>query len=228
VKRAASVAAILILVLAGTAAFAACPGACARPVGVQCPQPCAAPCPQPCPKPCPQACPKPCPATCCPASVPASIGAGPDLAGLECPDFDPAYARKLYEQNATIIAVTEFGGQRASNGNLRDISGEIRDRLMGANQKLAAFYGGCGCLTADPSRAQAIIADLYKETGQCFDVAYAKTLSALVKQSQAADEQAGVKAVNGQMKQQAQFMSDKDSDWAFRLDRWVTDHGYTA
>ena len=111
-KRAASVAAILILVLAGTAAFAACPGACARPVGVQCPQPCAAPCPQPCPKPCPQACPKPCPATCCPASVPASIGAGPDLAGLECPDFDPAYARKLYEQNATIIAVTEFGGQR--------------------------------------------------------------------------------------------------------------------
>jgi hypothetical protein len=240
VKRAASLAAILILALAATSAWAACPGACPKPAQVQCPQPCPQPvqCPQPCPQPvveCPKPCPPPvqCPAPCpppCPASVPASIGAGPagDLAGLQCPDFDPAYIRKVYQQNATIIAVTEFGMARAYNGNLRDISGEIRNRLVGANQKLAMFYQGCGCLTADPAEAQATIADLCNQSGPCFDVAYAKTLSALVKQSQAADELGAASLVNCQLKQQAQFMTGKECDWAFRLDRWVTDHGYTA
>jgi hypothetical protein len=131
----------------------------------------------------------------------------------------------MYEQNATIIAVTEYGRGRTTNDNLRDISGEIHDRLVGANAKIAAAFAGCGCLTADLARAQAIIADLCGE--KCFDMAYAKTLSALVKQSQAADEIGGTKAVNPVLNQQAQFMTENESDWAFRLDRWVTDHGYT-
>ncbi|MCL5103826.1 MAG: hypothetical protein M1133_06885 [Armatimonadetes bacterium] len=156
------------------------------------------------------------------------MGAGPALAGLECPDFDPAYARGIYSQYATIIAVTDFGMQRVTDKNLRNISGEIRDRLTSANQKLAVAYSSCGCLTADTTRAQAIIADLCKETASCFDVTYAKTLSALIKQATPADELAGTKSLNSAMKDQAQFMTGVESDWAMRLDRWVTDHGYTA
>ena len=148
------------------------------------------------------------------------------MGGLECPDFDPAYAQRVYEQNATIVAVTEFGRGRTTNDNLRDISGEIHDRLVGANAKITAAYASCGCLTADLTRAQEIIAQLCNE--QCFDAAYAKTLSALVKQSQAADGLAGTRAVNTTLQQQARFMTDRESDWAFRLDRWVSDHGYIA
>ena len=223
-KYATSVALVFILVLAGAAVWAQCPGSCAEPVKVQCPAACPEPvaqCPQPCPQPCPQAC--------CPATIPAAVGAGPagELAGLQCPDFDPAYTKRVFEQNATIIAVAEFGMQRASNSNLRDISGDIRSRLMGANAKLAGVFAACGCLTADNTRAQAIIAELCSQSGECFDVAYAKTLSALVKQSQCADELGGARAVNPVLRQQAQFMARNESNWAFRLDRWTTDHGYT-
>ena len=149
------------------------------------------------------------------------------LATLDCPNFDPAYARGVYDQYATIIAVTEFGMQRVTDKNLRGISGEIRGRLIGANQKLAVAFSGCGALTADATKAQAIISELCKESANCFDVTYAKTLSALVKQAQGADELAATKSMNSTIKDQAQFMTGVESDWAMRLDRWVTDHDYT-
>ena len=207
----------ILFFLAGTAVWAGCPGACP------------APCPTPCPKPCPEPCPTPCPPKCpCPVAVPAGVGSGPAgvLAGLECPQFDPAYAQKMYEQNSVIIAVTEFGGQRATDKNLRNVSGEINRYMTSANGKLAGWFGSCAPMGADCPRAQAIIAQLSNECGECFDVAYAKTLSTLLKQSNCAEELGNVKSVTEPMKQQAGFLAKKDANWTFRLDRWVTDHGY--
>jgi hypothetical protein len=233
VKYAASTALLVIMLLAGTAVWAQCPTACPEQVQAPCPQPCPAPvtvCPQPCPAPV-QACPQPCPQTVCCPGVPAAVGAGPcpDLSTLQCPDFDPAYARTINEQYSTIIAVTEVGMQRATDRNLRDISREIHDRMMSANSKLAMGFGygtQCGppCPLVDTSRAQAIIASLCG-AGPCFDVTYAQTLSALVKQAQTSDELAGTRATNPAIRQQSQFMTGLESNWSMRLDRWVTDHG---
>lgn len=193
---------VMIMVLVGSAVWAACPGTCPQPVQ--------------------------CPKICCEASIPAAIGMGPqgDLMGIGCPDFDPAYIQRVFQQNATIIAVTEFGMQRATNGNLRDISREINGQLVSANQKMMPAYAGCGCLTADQTQAQAIISQLCGSSGECFDVTYAKTLSALLQQSKAADDLAITKAGDLRLQQQAQFMSAKENGWVFRLDRWVTDHAY--
>lgn len=204
---------LFIMILAASAAWAQCP--------VQCP----APCPvvqQPCPQECPQACP-------CPAAVPSAIGAGPaaDLQCLECPNFDPAYASKMFAQNSVIIAVTQYGMQRVSNDNLRDISGEINGYLSSANSKLQGWYGVAACgaqVTPDCDRAQAIIAELSSQPASCFDAVYATTLSQLIKQSNAADTIAGSRAVTSDMQKQAQFLSAKESDWSMRLDRWVSDH----
>ncbi len=205
-KYAASTLMVMIMMLIGSAVWAACPETC------------------------PGTCPEPvqCPKTCCEASIPAAIGMGPqgDLMGIGCPDFDPAYIKRVFQQNATIIAVTEYGMQQAANRNLQNISYEINGRLVSANQKLISAYAGCGCLTADKSQADAIIAELCGITGNCFDVTYAKTLSALLRQSKDADDLAITKAGDLRLQQQAQFMSGKENDWVFRLDRWVTDHGY--
>lgn len=219
-KYATLAAMLIILVLAATGAWAQCTTEC-----TQCPQPCPTQCPQPCPQPCPTQCPAQ-----CPASVPASIGAGPqaDLEGVQCPDFDPAYMSKVYDQNATIIAVTNYGMQRAGDKNLRNISAEINERLVSANNKLETLYAGCGCLTSDMTKANTIIADLNKECGTCFDVTYAKTLSALVKQLQAADGLVCARSANSQLVQYSRTMSAKEADWAMRLDRWVMDHGYQS
>lgn len=206
---------ILILVLAASAVWAQCPNV------FQCPMPC--PIPQ-------QACSVcSCP---CPAAVPAAMGAGPAV-GLEClgcPDFDAAYASRMYAQNSVIIAVTQFGMTRASNDNLRDISGEINGYLTSANGKLQAWYGAVACSAASPdcARANAIIAQLAATPANCFDGVYASTLSQLLQQSNAADSIAATKAVTAPMRQQAQFLSGKEADWTMRLNRWVSDHGATT
>lgn len=225
---------MLLLLVVGTASWAACPGGCpiTRPAQIQCPVAC--PAPVACPKPCPTACPKPCPAPVCPScpGVPAAIGAGPALGleGLQCPAFDPAYAQSMFEQNSVIIAVTEYGARTAQDRNLRAISREINGYLKSANNKLAGMYGtvGCGPLTTDCPRAEAIIAELSSQDCKCFDVVYARTLSELLKQNAAADSLGRVNAVTPGMKQQAAFLSGKEANWTFRLDRWVADKGYTA
>jgi len=203
----------VILILAASVAWAQCP--------IACPQPCPI-AQQPCPEACPQACP-------CPASVPAAMGAGP-AAGLQCincPDFDAAYASRMYAQNSVIIAVTEFGMQRANDSNLRDISGEINGYLTSANGKLQGWYGviACGPVSPNCAEAQAIIAELSAQPASCFDAVYARTLSQLLNQSNAADTLAGTRLVTTPMREQAQFLAGKGADWSFRLDRWVGDHG---
>jgi len=133
----------------------------------------------------------------------------------------------MYAQNSVIIAVTEFGMQRANNHNLRDISGEINGYLTSANAKLQAWYGAVACASASPdcARAQAIIAELCATPASCFDAVYARTLSQLLTQSNAADTLGGDRTVTRPMREQAQFLSAKEADWAFRLDRWVSEHG---
>jgi hypothetical protein len=159
------------------------------------------------------------------------MGAGP-AAALPCDEcaFDAAYAGSMYAQNSVIIAVTQYGMQRAGNGNLRDISYDINSYLTSANSKLQAWYGvvACGAASPDCGKAQAIIAELSNQPASCFDAVYARTLSELLRQSNAADSIGGTRAVTPKMRQQAQFMSRNEADWAFRLDRWVSDHGSTT
>ena len=113
------------------------------------------------------------------------------------------------------------------DGNLRDISGEINGYLTSANNKLQSWYGvmSCGVASPDCAKAQAIINQLAATPASCFDAVYAQTLSQLLHQSQSADVVGGQRSLTPDMRQQAQFLSGKEADWAFRLDRWVTDHG---
>lgn len=212
--------AFVVLLLAAPAAWAQCPTCFTQPAQVQCPTPCPVPCATP--QLCPQAC--ACP---CPAAVPASMGAGP-AAMLPCDTcaFDAAYAGSMYAQNSVVIAVTQYGTQRVSNGNLRDISSEINGYLTSANNKLQSWYGVVACGVASPNcaEADAILAQLASTPANCFDAVYAKTLSQLLQQSTSADAIGGQRSLTPQMRQQAQFMSRRSADWAFRLDRWVTDH----
>lgn len=223
-----------ILVIAASAVWAQGCATCGQIPQVQCPscvqttQCCPQTCPEPCPTPCPTPC--PCPQACCPcpAAVPASMGAGP-AANLQCLNacnFDATYASNMYAHNSVIIAVTEYGMQRASDRNLRDISGEINRYLTSANEKLQGWYGPAACtpLSADCAKAQAIINELSCIPANCFDAAYAKTLSQLLCQSANANSIGGTQALSPQMKQQAQFLTGKEADWTMRLNRWVTDH----
>ena len=212
-----------ILLMAATAVWAQCPTCFSEPVQAPC-----LTCPAPCPL--PQACPQAC-ACPCPAAVPAAIGAGP-AAFLPCDtcEFDRVYAGSMYAQNSVVIAVTQYGGQRARDGNLRDISGEIHEYLTSANSKLQSWYGVVACSIASPdcARADAIIAQLAATPASCFDAVYAKTLSQLLQQSDDADAIGGQRALTPQMRQQAQFLTGKEANWAFRLDRWVADNGATT
>ena len=160
------------------------------------------------------------------------MGAGPavGLDSLDCPDFDPAYACKMYAQNSVIIAVTAYGAKRATDGNLRAISREINAYLTSANGKLQAWYGAVACGTASPdcAEAEAIISQLATVPANCFDAVYAKTLSQLVHQSYAADVIGGQQAITAPMRQQAQFLSGKEANWGMRLDRWVAQHPATT
>lgn len=218
--------AAVLLVVAASAVYAEC-GACnvvvpaPAPVAV-CPAPCPVACPQPCPQPCPQVC--PCPAT----AVPAALGAGPaSLLPCDTCAFDPAYASAMFAQNSVILAVTQYGMTRANDGNLRDISGEINGYLTSANNKLQNWYGSMACAVASPdcAKAQAIIDQLAATPANCFNAVYATTLAALLRQSNTADSIGGTRALAPPMRQQAQFLSRKSADWAFRLDRWVAENG---
>ena len=159
------------------------------------------------------------------------MGAGPaSLLPCESCGFDAAYAGSMYSQNSVIIAVTQYGMQRTSDGNLRDISSEINGYLTSANSKLQAWYGVVACSAAAPdcARADAIIAQLAATPASCFNAVYARTLSELLRQSYNADSIGATRAVTPPMRQQAQFLSRKGADWTFRLDRWVSDHGATT
>lgn len=163
---------------------------------------------------------------CCQVAVPGAIGAGPafQLQGLQCPEFDTAYAQKIIEQNNLVIAVTEVGMQRACDRNLRNLSGDIRARLMAANNKIVTRFGVCPPLPTDSARVQAILASLCAQ-GDCFDIAYARTLSELVKQSSAANTLACSRAVDPTLQRQGGFMAEQEAGWAFRLDRWTQAQG---
>lgn len=216
-----------VLLLATSAVWAGCNSCVPRTVQVQ--QPCPVPCPQPVAQPCPQPCPPPCPVVCpCPTAVPASVGAGPAalISTLDCPEFDASYASSVFAQNSIIIAVTQYGAQRAQNGNLRDISREIHGYMTSANNKLQGWYGVIACATASPdcARAEAILAQLAAVPDDCFDAVYARTLSELIGQNHAANQLASTRTATVQMRQQAQFLTAKEDDWQMRLDRWVNDH----
>jgi hypothetical protein len=234
VKYASSIAMLFIMVLAGSALWASC--GCAVPTTTTYVAPVTTcPCPAPpvmtqtlCPtNTCPQVCPPPpCPNACCGAAVPGAVGAGPApcLQALQCPDFDPAYARSIIEQNNVIIAVAEVGMRQATDRNLRNLSGDIRQRLINANNKIVERYNICPPLPCDTARAQAIIAGLGAQC-ECFDMAYAKTLSELLKQSNAANTLAAQRAVDPTLQRQGGFMAAHEADWSFRLDRWVAGGG---
>lgn len=198
-----------------------------------------------CPAPCPTACPAPCAPTCpvtqlselpaqcpCPCPTPGAIGAGPgpELSGLACADFDSAYSGKLYNQNSTVIALTGEGIQRASDRNLRDISGEIRTRLTSENLKLRDWHErmSCDTIQVDLMKAQAVIDSLKAPMGQCFDVAYAQTLIGLLEQSRAAHVMAAESSALPEMRQQAEFVTRYTDNWIFRLQRWVNEKGQVA
>jgi hypothetical protein len=134
---------------------------------------------------------------------------------------------KKYQQNTTIIAVATQGIQRATDKNLRDISGEIRTRLTSENNKLAAWYAGMGMGTipVDYSKTQIVVNSLAAANGGCFDILYAQTLSGLLQQAKCADDIAAQKSALPEMKQQAEFMSGVNGDYIFRLNRWLTDRG---
>jgi hypothetical protein len=146
------------------------------------------------------------------------------LQALQCPEFDAAYAQSIIEQNNVIIAVTEVGMQRASDRNLRNLSGDIRARLMAANDKTATRFGVCAPLPTNSAKTQGILAGLCAQ-GECFDVVYARTLSELVRQSGAANTLAASRAANATLNRQGGFMAGLESDWGSRLDRWVVAHG---
>ena len=57
------------------------------------------------------------------------------------------------------------------------------------------WFGCCAPMAGDCPRVQAIIAELSTQCGKCFDVAYAATLAALLKQSNCAEEIGKMKAV---------------------------------
>jgi hypothetical protein len=209
----------VMLILAAAVVWAQCPVACQQPV--QCPTPCPVQCPQPCPQPCPQECP---PVCTCPSAVAAAMGAGPaaDLQGLECPNFDPAYIGKMVNQYTKIANVTAYGAQYATDSNLRAISREINGYMTSATAKL---QGGFGCLTCpvavDCNAGQDIISQLPCD---CFNQVYATTLAQMLTQAQNADTIAAAKSTCPGLRQQAQFLSGKESNWIFRLNRWVGDH----
>jgi hypothetical protein len=133
----------------------------------------------------------------------------------------------MFAQNSVIIAVTQYGMTRASDSNLRDISGEINGYLTSANNKLQNWYGTVACSVASPdcARAQAIIDQLAATPDNCFNAVYARTLSELLRQSNAANVAGGQRALTPAMRQQAQFLSRREADWAFRLDRWANERG---
>lgn len=237
----------LLFALGATAAWAQCPPepVCPAPV-VTCPAP-APVCPPAgpvCPAPEP-VCPAPvveCPPRCCPTQMttptaqcpcptanPAAWGAGPagDLTGLECQDFDKAYIERMYNLNSTIIALTGEGIQRTTDRNLRDISGEIRTTKTEENIRLASWYSqmGYGTIPVNFERTQAVIGSLNEPMGACFDVAYAQTLSGLLKQSRDANGLAAGQGAFGELMAQANTAGSRDSNYVFRLDRWVTEHG---
>ncbi|MCE5323520.1 hypothetical protein LLG46_09440 [bacterium] len=213
----------VMLIFAASVVWAQCP-TCVQPQAVQCPT-----CVQPQVK-CIQCCPspQPCPKVCgcpCPSAVPAAMGAGPaaDLQCLECPNFDPAYAQKMFGQYTTIAAVTAYGAQHANNSNLRAISREINGYMNSAASKLQGYYYGLTCsrLSVDCGAGQDIIAQFPCE---CFDGVYATTLSQLLSQARAADTLGSTRAVTPGMRQQAQFLTSKEGNWIFRLNRWVGDN----
>ena len=132
----------------------------------------------------------------------------------------------MYAQNSVILTVTEYGMQRANDRNLRNISGEIYDYVGSANTKLNTWYGQMACVEATPdcARAQMIINELAATPDSCFDAVYAKTLSELLRQSNTANTMGATQTVTPQMREQAQFLAEKEENWAFRLDRWVEEH----
>ena len=224
---------VLLLAFAGTAVMAQCP-----------PEPCPKPavCPPPCPKPepCPKVvvCPEPCPETqlcppeaqCpCPEAKPGALGAGPGpaLLDLKCEAFDKGYAQKMYEQNTAVIAVATQGIQRATDRNLRDISGEIRTKRTSENIKLAAWYGqmGFGTVPVNYQRVQTIVDSLAEPMGACFDVAYTKTLLGLLCQSKGANELAVERATIPDMHNQAGIAAGNTGNEIFRLERWLDQKG---
>ena len=133
----------------------------------------------------------------------------------------------MFAQYSTIIAVTQYGEGRAVDHNLRDISREINGYVTSASSKLQGWYGTISCggqLQPCCDNAQAIIAELAAQPIACFDAVYAKTLSQLLQQANSGDTLGATQAMNVDMRDQAGFMNGKESDWTFRLDRWVTDH----
>lgn len=235
-KTATILAVAVLFALGATAALAQCPPepVCPAPV-VTCPAP--APvvvCP---PEPVCPAVPRCCPtqmttpaAQCpCPQANPAAWGAGPaeGLCDLECQDFDKAYIEKMYNLNATIIALTTEGIQRTTDRNLRNISNEIRTTKTDENMQLANWYAqmGYGTIPVDFERTQAVIGSLNEPMGKCFDVAYAQTLSGLLKQSRDANGLVAGQGALDQLIRQANTSGQKDGNFVFRLDRWVTENG---
>lgn len=225
---------VLLLAFSAATAFAQCStcqtqnqATVQSECGCQTCQPC---CPATCAPCCPttQLCPqaKQCP---CPIVNPAAIGAGPapDLSCLSCADFDKAYAQKIYNQNMTIAALATEGIQRASNKNLRDISGEIRTNVTSENVKLSQWNAGMGncSIQVDTSRGQTIIESLASSTGDCFDVAYAQTMINVLVQSRDSNMLAVNKSALPEIQRQAKVALSHENDEIMRLQRWLKYHG---
>lgn len=165
----------------------------------------------------------------CPGAKPGALGAGPacDLSTLSCADFDKEYTAKLYNQNSAVIALAAEGIQRATDRNLRDISGQIRTQLTSENVKLGDWHSqmGCGNIQIDYGRVQTVVDSIADPQGKCFDVAYAQTLIGLLEQSKAAHQLVLEKSGIPEMRQQAEFVTRYTCDWIFRLQRWVNEKG---
>jgi len=99
--------------------------------------------------------------------------------------FDQEYMVQMFQQNADIASLAEWGYSRLSDKNLRDFAKKIYAERGNMNSVLATVYApsGCGKLTATMDRAIALQAGLATVCGTTLDSAWVTTMIALMDQS---------------------------------------------
>lgn len=229
----------------------ACPAPAPVAVCTTCPTVITPAYPTACPTPCPTAC-ETCPAApTCVVAVPvappspcgcavavtvpscaiaAGFGGGPLDALQNAPcgvAFDRVYLENAFPLHSDIIALATEGMNRASDGNLRDLSAKIRQEQIDQNNKLALWYGemGCGVLSPDycaPSSVTQCLCDLCP--GQQFDMVYAQTMSDMLMKLRDSAAFGATRLQDPRIINQAQLVTRVSQNEIDALQNWIQAH----
>ncbi len=129
----------------------------------------------------------------------------------------------MYQQHVDVSVLASQGIEQSTDPTLKDLSGKIRYEQTKDNQKLAYYYRklGYGAMPVNYTRGQIVVDSLAGVTPPNFNLGYARSMIAILRQTIDAADLGGSRLANVDLRYQSGLVANSAEIEIIALKKWM-------